>query len=288
MIAGNHSTPRTTSSSPILEVFSVLDNVHAVYKQRYELIEFDKILFHAIPHINDEAIMIEELKKLENNINHDKRNILMMHCSVGSHYLMHEFGEWVYPKEFEYLFEKFDYVALGHWHGFGKVGKFDNVFYAGSTERTSSSDKRVDKGYVEVLLKENLEVTHHDIKLRKSLTFTIDSENLENEINSLKLQDIKDALVEVRLTNLTPTTSIDITNKDIEEIFKDALYVRVIREFKQTKQEHIKASVESVSLEEYFLSHIDKNVEDEFEKDRLSLKAKELFAKYEESCDDTN
>ena len=63
MIAGNHSTPRTTSSSPILEVFSVLDNVHAVYKQRYELIEFDKILFHAIPHINDEAIMIEELKK---------------------------------------------------------------------------------------------------------------------------------------------------------------------------------------------------------------------------------
>ncbi len=61
---------------------------------------------------------------------------------------MHEFGEWVYPKEREDIFKKMEYVALGHWHGFGSVGKHTNVFYAGSTERTSSSDKREDKGYV--------------------------------------------------------------------------------------------------------------------------------------------
>ncbi|WP_294952318.1 DNA repair exonuclease, partial [Sulfurovum sp.] len=148
IIAGNHSTPRTTSSSPILKALSTLDNVYAVFKQRYEPVVFDDIIFHALPHINDERIIPDELNRIEANIDLKKKNILMMHCSVGAHYLMHEFGEWVYPKEREDIFEKMDYVALGHWHGFGAVGKHPNVYYAGSTERTSSADKRDDKGYV--------------------------------------------------------------------------------------------------------------------------------------------
>ncbi len=287
IIAGNHSTPRTSTSSPILEALRTLDNVHSVFKQKYEKVEFDDIVFHGMPHINDERIISDELDKIEAAIDPRKKNILMMHCSVGAHYLMHEFGEWVYPKERENIFEKMDYVALGHWHGFGSVGKYPNVFYAGSTERTSSSDKREDKGYVILHLDDVLSIEHRTILLRKSLGFSIDADKYEKEVASLDLSDIKEALVEVRLFNLTASSSIDITNKEIDEIFDEALHVKVKREFKAVEGQKIEGDIESVSLEDYFISHIKESVVDEAEQERLATKAKELFALHEENDDDT-
>ena len=287
MIAGNHSTPKTLSASPILEAFTSQDHIQAVYSQRYEKIEFEDVIFHALPHINDPHIIDDELNKMEKNIDPKKKNILMMHCSVGSYYLMHEFGEWVYPKDKEYIFEKLDYVALGHWHGFSQVGKHTNVFYSGSTERTSSSDKRDDKGYVVVELDEKLKVFHHPVQIRKSLEFKIDAQNFETEVASLNLSEIDDALVEVKLYNLTSSTSIDITNKEISKIFDKALYVRVKREFEIQQDVQIEENIESVSLEGYFLSHIKGKVSDKKEAKRLLSKAKELFAMQRDG-DDTN
>jgi len=287
IIAGNHSTPRTSSSSPILEAFRSLDNVHAVFGQQYEKVVFDDVVFHGLPHINDERIIEGELDKIEANIDPTKRNIMMMHCSVGAQYLMHEFGEWVYPREREDIFEKMDYVALGHWHGFGAVGKHPNVYYAGSTERTSSADKREEKGYVLVELENDLKISHHTIPLRKSLSFSIDAEQFEEAVASLDLSAVKDALVEVKLYNLTASSSIDITNQALEAIFADALHVKVKREFKVVEGEQIEGNIESISLEAYFISHIKESVTDEAEQERLALKAKELFALYEEVDDDT-
>jgi len=288
IIAGNHSTPRTSTSSPILEVLSALDNVWAVFNQRYEKIIFDDVIFHALPHINDERIISGELDRIEASIDSEKKNILMMHCSVGAHYLMHEFGEWVYPKEREYIFEKMDYVALGHWHGFGPVGRHPNVFYAGSTERTSSNDKRKDKGYVLIEISDELKITHHTIPLRKSLEFTINAEKFEEEVAELDLNSIEDALVEVKLYNLTASSSIDITNQAISKIFEGAMHVKVKREFKETEGKKIEGNIESVSLESYFISHIKDSIEDEAEQERLIAKTKELFAIYEEADDDTH
>lgn len=288
IIAGNHSTPRTSTSSPILQALSTLDNVKAVFAQRYEPVAFDDVVFHALPHINDERIIPDQLDAIEASIDTDKKNVLMMHCSVGAHYLMHEFGEWVYPKEREDIFEKMNYVALGHWHGFGAVGKHPNVYYAGSTERTSSSDKREDKGYVVVGLEETLEIEHHTIPLRRSLRFSIDADKYEEETASLDRSGIKDALVEVRLFNLTASSSIDITNKELVELFKEALHVKVKREFKIVEGEKIEGDIESISLESYFISHIKESISEEAEQDRLTTKAKELFAQYEEIDDDTH
>jgi len=288
IIAGNHSTPRTTTSSPILQALSTLDNVKAVFEQRYEPVVFDDVIFHALPHINDERIIEGELDAIESNLDPEKKNIMMMHCSVGAHYLMHEFGEWVYPKEREALFAKMDYVALGHWHGFGAVGKHPNVYYAGSTERTSSSDKREDKGYVMVDLDDTLDIEHHTIPLRRSLSFSIDVDKYEEEIASLDFSQIKDALVEARLFNLTASSSIDITNKELSKIFEEALHVKVKREFKMVEGEKLDGDMESLSLESYFISHIKESIADDSEQERLSVKTKELFALYEEVDDDTH
>jgi DNA repair exonuclease SbcCD nuclease subunit len=287
LIAGNHSTPRTNLSSPILKIFESFKNIYVSYEQKYKKVEFNDVVFHTLPHMNDDSKALEQIELCESNINAKKKNIMMMHCSVGAHYLMQEFGEWVYPKDKEYIFEKMDYVALGHWHGFGKVGKYDNVYYSGSTERTSLNDKRNSKGFVEVTLNGSLSVEYKEIKIRPIVSKEIDCEDYESSLASIDASDTKDAIVEVKLKNLTALQSIDIQNSDIKELFVDAMSVSVKREFKRDANETDVKDVEALSLEEFFLEHIKEDA-NETEYDRLKTKVQELFANYEEVQDDTN
>ena len=286
LIAGNHSTPRTNLSSPILKIFEGFKNVHAAYEQEYKKVEFGNIIFHALPHMNDETKALSQIELCEENIDKSKKNIMMMHCSVGAFYLMNEFGEWVYPAEKEYIFKMMDYVALGHWHGFGKVGKHENVYYSGSTERTSLNDKRNSKGFAEISLYDDLKVEYKEINIRPILTKEIDCEDYENSVSKVDTSDVKDAIVEVRLTNLSVLQSIDIQNSEIKKLFEDAMNVSVKREFKHVKNEAEILEAEAVSLEEFFLEHI-KAEADEQEFERLKLKVQELFAEYEEASNDT-
>lgn len=287
MIAGNHSTPRTNLSSPILKIFEDFENVYVSYEQSYKKIEFNDIIFHTLPHMNDEIKAEDEINLCEENINSSKKNIMMMHCSVGAWYLMQEFGEWVYPTNKEYIFEKMDYVALGHWHGFGNVGKHENVYYSGSTERTSLNDKRNSKGYALINLDDKLTVKYKEIKIRPIISKSIDCEEYQNAIDSLDASDTHDAIVEVKLQNLTTMQSIDIQNQEIKALFPLAMSVTVKREFKKDGNEgKTLDDIQALSLEEYFLDHIKEQSEDK-EFDRLKPKIQELFSKYEEAYDDT-
>ncbi|BAK71260.1 metallophosphoesterase family protein [Aliarcobacter butzleri] len=286
LIAGNHSTPRTNLSSPILKIFENFENIYVSYDQQYKKVEFEDIVFHCLPHMNDDTKALSQIELCEEGIVENKKNIMMMHCSVGAWYLMQEFGEWVYPTSKEYIFEKMDYVALGHWHGFGKVGKHENVYYSGSLERTSLNDKRNSKGFSLVTLEDKLNVEYKEIQIRPILEFKIDCENLEESIKELDLSNIKDTICDVKLLNLTTIQSIDINNADIKNIFKEALYISLKREFKISNNEKSIDDIESLSLEDYFIEHIKEDSKTE-EFDRLKLKVQELFSAYEEANSDT-
>jgi DNA repair exonuclease SbcCD nuclease subunit len=179
-----------------------------------------------------------------------------------------------------------DYVALGHWHGFSSVGKYKNVYYSGSTERTSSSDRRDNKGYIVVDFKSDIKLSFKTIDIRKSYLFKVDASKLDDELKSLELSQIKDSLVEVVLYNLTPSLSIDIADDKIKERFKDAMHIKIKREFVKREFDSISQSVEASSLEDYFISYIDESLDSE-DKDSIINKAKELFALVEAS-DDSN
>ena len=276
LIAGNHEVPRSKALAPILQIFDTFKNVYVAYSQNAEIFEFKDINFYALPHINSEETIIKELEKIENSLNLDKKRILIMHATVGAHYLMNEFGEWVYPKDKEYLFGMFDYVALGHWHGFSGLKKFNNVYYAGSSERTSSSDIRANKGYTTVKIDNQLSVKHKAINLRKFLQFSINAKDLENELKSIDLREIDGAIVELTLTNLDINLSIEIDNSYLKSYFEDASYVKIKRELIQCDNSTIE-NVEALTLQDYFLEHIDKQIEDKEQKQRVINKAKELF-----------
>lgn len=292
IIAGNHSTPKTVKNSPILKALKTINNIYVVFEQSYEKIEFENIIFHALPHINDESMVEKELDILEKNINQNKKNIMMLHCSVGAFYLMQEFGEWCFPKNKEYLFDKMDYVALGHWHGYGSINKkFPHVCYSGSLERTSSNDKRNDKGYVHLFLNKQIEIEFKPINIRKSYLLEIDcsnfEENLDKAIKDSKKLELKNALLEIKLTNLTATKSIDIPNNFFNTLFEEVLYLNIKREFVQKDQSLLNEDIQSISLEDYFVEQLEDNIEDKNEFNRLQKKVKILFSEYEESLNDS-
>jgi DNA repair exonuclease SbcCD nuclease subunit len=296
LIAGNHSTPRTNLSAPILKIFENFENIYVSYNQEYKKVEFADVVFHTLPHMNDETIALSQIELFEENIDKSKKNIMMMHCSVGASYLMAEFGEWVFPSTKEYLFKEMDYVALGHWHGFGRVGKHENVYYSGSTERTSLNDKRNSKGFVEINLDNETNsktaslfhmprtIEFREIKIRPIVQKELDCTDYENAL--IDASDTKDAIVEVKLINLTPLQSIEIQNSDIKKLFPHAMSVSVKREFKHGANESNIDDIEALSLEEFFLEHI-KEESNEKEYERLKDKVQELFAQYEEARDDS-
>lgn len=303
IIAGNHSMPRTSMTSPILDILTSLDNVYPVFSGLYERIEFDNIVFHTLPHNNDEIVALEEIDAIYDNkntlIDNNKTNILMMHCSVGHKYLMEEYGERVFPKDKDDIFEMMNYVALGHWHGFGKIGKKGNVYYAGSTERTSSSDKRMDKGFVIVDITDNhTNITFETISLRPWQTISIDTSiadskdklfiQLEKEIASIQNTSLNILpLVEVTLQKLSTSLSIDISNNEIADYFENALYICVKREFLRKNNDSFQEDVQSISLQEYFLEQLKNDSQSDIEYDRLSAKTNQLFLQYEEKNNDS-
>ena len=211
--------------------------------------------------------------------------------------MINEYGEWVYPTDKEYIFEKMDYVALGHWHGFGAVSikgtkeKYANVFYSGSTERTSLNDKRNEKGFVVLDIEDDLLNTLHteykQINIRPIRQKEIDCSNYEQEIQNIDASDTLNAIVDVKLTNLSSLQSIDIQNSSIRELYANAMSVNIKREFKKSTNDSQVEDIEALSLEAYFLEHIqDDSNSEEF--DRLKNKVQELFSLYEDSANDTN
>ena len=290
IIAGNHSTPRTRSASPILAALRTLDHIYPVFEERYEKVIFDNINFHCIPHINDELSNLAAIEECEASLDEDKRNIMMLHCSVGAQFMMEEYGERVYPREKEALFAQMDYVALGHWHGFGSVGKHPNVYYAGSSERTSSADARNDKGYALVTLGDSLEVTFHPITLRPSHRLRVDagvSEDIFDELRSHAESLVVDgALLSITLENLSATQSIDIANRDIEACFPTALNVQVQRKFRRSEASATTESVNAASLQEYFGAFLEEQTTTPEEFTRLNSKVAALFARYDEVNND--
>ncbi len=292
LIAGNHSTPRTNLSSPILKIFENFKNIYVSYSQEYKKIEFDDVIFHTLPHMNDDSKANEQIELCESNIDKSKKNIMMLHCSVGAWYLMQEFGEWVYPTDKEYIFNSMDYVALGHWHGFGAVSvkgtkeKYSNVFYSGSSERTSLNDKRNSKGFVEVNIEETLSVEYKEIAIRPIIQKQIDCSDFEASLENIDNSDTQDAIVDVKLINLSALQSIDIQNSQIKDLFPNAMSVNIKREFKKNANETNISDVEALSLEDFFIEHIKEDSQDK-EFDRLKTKVQELFSLYEEVNNDT-
>jgi len=288
VIAGNHETPKTVYTSPILKAFRTIKGVYPIFGQFYETAQFGDLVVHGLPHINDDKVLREEMDKISPV--EGKFNIMMLHTSIGKEYLMEEYGEQLYPKERLELLNKFDYVALGHWHNFQKISKLKNGWYSGSTERMSDTEAGKEKGYCILHLEKGkvCEPAFFPIKARPWFRLDLkkchekELEELEKELKDfIANTDVKDAVLSIYFQDIKVSQSIQLTNRHIHEMVTDAAHVHVKRKFKDDYDNSIGLPQQTESLDDLLTQFIADEYPDETIAKPLMNKAKMYFDLFE-------
>ena len=133
MVSGNHDTPRTVETGSILRLFQNLGITVVETEAKSIFFEDRGLHVYAVPH---DAVRDARFTPIADA----KYNVLLLHAevegvinrfsSVGARgtpdLTMRELGA-----------EKWDYVALGHYHVYKSVAP--NAWYAGATEYTSTN-----------------------------------------------------------------------------------------------------------------------------------------------------
>lgn len=133
IVAGNHDTPRTTETGCILRLFIPLGiRVIEGSEERFRLFD-GKISILAVPDMTRDRPALTPDPEA-------KYNILLLHGGVEG--VLPKYGSTLerVPMEIsreELAPERWDYVALGHYHVYRSVA--ENAFYSGSLDYTSSN-----------------------------------------------------------------------------------------------------------------------------------------------------
>ncbi len=288
VIAGNHSTPKTIYTSPILQALQSIENVYAVYNGHYECVSIDGIHFHCLPHIADDTQYIEQIQKVEPK---SGNNILLMHTSVGKDYLLDEYGERIFPAEYFSLLQEFDYVALGHWHNFQVLPQWDNVCYSGSTERFSDREASKQKGFVTVTIGTETKIQFTPIPIRDWVRFDIKKcsersvDDIKKAIAEFTSKTNDGAIVSIYLHDIEQHQSVAISNMWIAQQFPQALVVLPKRIFK-VQHSHTSSSMKYVSIDELFTAYCKNQINDEKERKAVLTLGTQYFLKYRQQSSD--
>lgn len=139
LLAGNHDSPRSADTGNILTLFREIEGVvvacDAAQAVRLPQIETSVL---CLPHV---ALAGEHGARLEPDPSF-ARNVLMLHGTVGGDAAerklryVSEYGGAVVP-DTQIGPERWDYVALGHYHIVTDLAP--NMWYAGALERTSTN-----------------------------------------------------------------------------------------------------------------------------------------------------
>jgi len=229
IISGNHETPKTIYNAPILRALRTLEHVFPVFGETWESFEFGQIAIHGVPHINDNRLLLHELDRLEPIPG--KFNILMLHTSLGKRYLMEEYGEQVFPAEFETKLAGFQYISLGHWHDRQAVNLHPCAWYSGSTERFSDTEIGSEKGFLLLDIQQDntCQVSFEAISTRswlrweRNACYEISVAELEAELEVFKSNNsTQDAIVSLTFNDIRPEQTLELGNLKLRQLFPDA------------------------------------------------------------------
>lgn len=229
VVAGNHETPKTIYNSPILRALRSLDCVYPIFGETWETFVFDGVAVHGVPHINDNRILHHELERVQPVP--DKFNILLLHTSLGKRFLMEEYGEQVFPAEFETKLAQFQYIALGHWHNFQRVNLHPNAWYAGSTERLSDTEIGTEKGFLllDIGANDTCTVAFEAVPTRPWLRWEMRDchactvADIEAELERFRAEnDTAGAMLSLSLDGIRPEQTLELTNLRLKQLFPEA------------------------------------------------------------------
>jgi DNA repair protein SbcD/Mre11 len=142
VIAGNHSMQKTLHTTSPFEVIARAADIHAAYSFKYQNVEIQDTIFHLIPNMLHAEDYHTAAKEIE--IKPGYNNVLVTHGLADSIKDKRLSTVAEFELDSEVLSDKFDYIALGHYHGQVKVAP--NAWYSGSQEHLTYGEIRDRKG----------------------------------------------------------------------------------------------------------------------------------------------
>jgi len=245
IISGNHEHPKLKETGHIFSIFDHIDNVYPVYNEKYEKKIFkmngENIAIHAIPQCNHKKTFEQELNKMIPDEKNDY-NIFIAHGSVTGikDFTMNEFNELIIPTKI--LNRNFDYIGLGHYHRYTKLGK--NAYYSGAIENLTFAEANEKKGFIEInLTKKGLQSNFVEIDTRPM----VDSEPIkcsELKIDQImkqiktKIKDIKpkDKTVRITLKDISPNIYRNLDLNEIRNQFKESIHYEIKLDTKEQNE----------------------------------------------------
>lgn len=238
IISGNHSWPKQQIKGSVFSVLSQFPGIHAVHNETYQLLRFDGISVHTIPHCASQEKIEAELSKVTPDPNADY-NVAILHASIP--HIATNF--YVEPSQISVNPDKLleldmDYIALGHSHC-AKVVQ-ENACYCGSTERFSFIESDEQKKFLEVDLANpspKKRITTHTIPTRPMECIEIDAyglsakEIIEQIREEVKLRDIENAIVLVQLIGINRAAFNTLDFRKLSALFEKAFHVEYLPQF---------------------------------------------------------
>jgi DNA repair exonuclease SbcCD nuclease subunit len=265
LISGNHETPKQIYKGSI---YSVLEELpldkklfNIVYKDKYEVFSFDGLTVHAVPQCSNDETFKSELKNIK--LNPDTKNILMLHAGVSG---MREFSHGESNEllvDYDWLNRsKFDYVALGHYHGCVNVAK--NAWFSGSSERMSFNEVGQAKGFLEVDLTNETKVNLVQVRTRTMVDMPAidasgkDSVLLLDEITGvIEKEKPSGKIIRMTVKNIPQHVMNALDTKKIREAAKDAVHFEPKYEKLNEEGTLEEVKISSGGIREEFRSFLD-------------------------------
>lgn len=157
VIAGNHEHPKLRETGSAFRLFGHLPGIHPVYQGARQAIDVttrsgQTVRVHAVPQCPDNEALAREIAAIRRGLGPPLADVevLVAHGAVTSleAFSHAEFNEQsLDPAWFD---ARFDYVALGHFHGTKQVAP--NAWYCGAPERVSIAEAGEEKGFLDVTL----------------------------------------------------------------------------------------------------------------------------------------
>jgi len=161
MVAGNHSMAKTRYTASPFEVLerggSRASDLYVAHNNRYRRVELGDAVFHLIPNM----LLSEGYRTAFEGVEFSSgTNVLVTHglASILKDRRLHTVAE--HELDATILSDRFDYIALGHFHG--QVQVADNAWYSGSLEYCNYGEITETKGGLAVDL-ETGDVGHIDL-----------------------------------------------------------------------------------------------------------------------------
>jgi DNA repair protein SbcD/Mre11 len=273
IITGNHDAPRLAQSWAALEVFKPISNLMIAASDGIHPFHIGDLCAFAVPHSTGETTIREYVESCQPDPA-ARFNILITHGVVAGmpEFSMAELGEQELPTA---ALDRFDYVALGHYHNYAKVAA--RAYYAGSTERLSQSEREFAKGFVELNL-DPFDIRFHEVTSRAMVTVRLPDMTGKrgDEIGEVIAASIaqtggEDKIVRLVIPGTSPESLRTIPTDLIADLKKNSFSLDI--RFEPTAHD---ASAPASSLhlpvggmDESFLAFLDRSNTPEDEKARL-------------------